>query len=251
MVDKPFAAVRFPSPPGRGCAETWSRDRRNVEQGPPESGRGIGGTWSRDPLAGCDRGADRGRVGMMPIPCASSGSDPQRGPSSALRRAPKFLFGDLTLKAVEGGGAVPMRLVSGRIPKKILGPLLHLDSRPACGMRPWSRSRARRSNADPMRVSGVRSPEGPLSRPSTRPGFGDATVEAHVSTRSIAALHPAAGSHPSGIRLEPAPPPRAQGEGAQKHRLFPWEERRLVAPHPNPLPAAAGRGAFFETRSCN
>jgi hypothetical protein len=56
---------------------------------------------------------------------------------------------------------------------------------------------ARRVEADPMRVSGVRSPEGPLFYPSTRPDFGDATVEAHISTRAIAALHPAAGSHPS------------------------------------------------------
>jgi hypothetical protein len=32
---------------------------------------------------------------------------------------------------------------------------------------------------------------------SRGPDFGDATVEAHISTRAIAALHPAAGSHPS------------------------------------------------------
>ena len=54
----------------------------------------------------------------------------EQGPPESGRGAPKVLFGDLTLKAVEGGGAVPMRLISGRIPKKILGPLLHLDSRP-------------------------------------------------------------------------------------------------------------------------
>ena len=29
------------------------------------------------------------------------------------------------------------------------------------------------------------------------PVFGDVTAQAHVSTRRIAALHPAAGSHPS------------------------------------------------------
>jgi hypothetical protein len=98
-----------------------------VEQGPPESGRGApkvlirgsdleGGrrrravpmrrisgriprkTWgpcstsTAAPLAGCDRGADHGRVEWMPIPRASSGSDPQRGPSSALRRAPCGLW---------------------------------------------------------------------------------------------------------------------------------------------------------------
>ena len=56
--------------------------------GAPQRVAGIGTTRSRDPLAGCDRGADRERVVFMPIPCASAGSDPQRGPSSALRRAP-------------------------------------------------------------------------------------------------------------------------------------------------------------------
>ena len=50
------------------------------------------------------------------------------------------------------------------------------------GMRP---RRARRSNADPMRVSGVRSPEGPLFRPTTR--------------------------HPTTVRLEPAPPSAGAG----------------------------------------
>jgi hypothetical protein len=56
--------------------------------GAPQRGAGIGATRSRDPLVGCDRGADRERVVSKPIPCASAGSDPQRGPSSALRRAP-------------------------------------------------------------------------------------------------------------------------------------------------------------------
>jgi hypothetical protein len=51
-------------------------------------GAGIGETWSRDPLAGCDRKADQWRVALMPILCTSPGSDPQRGPSSALQRAP-------------------------------------------------------------------------------------------------------------------------------------------------------------------
>src|SRR6185295_16840367 len=58
----------LPSPLGRGA---------------PKRGAGIGATWRRGPLAGCDRGADRWRVVPMPIPCASPGSDPQRGPSSA------------------------------------------------------------------------------------------------------------------------------------------------------------------------
>jgi hypothetical protein len=56
--------------------------------GAPQRGAGIGAPWNRDPLAGCDREADHERVASMPIPCASAGSDPQRGPSSALRRAP-------------------------------------------------------------------------------------------------------------------------------------------------------------------
>jgi hypothetical protein len=56
--------------------------------GAPKRGAGIGVTWSRDPLAGCDGEADQRRVASMPIPCASRGSDPQRGPSSAPRRAP-------------------------------------------------------------------------------------------------------------------------------------------------------------------
>jgi len=46
----------------------------------------------------------------------------------------------------------------------------NVEQGPACGMRPWSRSEARRADTDPTRVSGVRSPKGPLFRPSTRPG---------------------------------------------------------------------------------
>ena len=62
-------------------------------------------TSTAAPLAGCDRGADQWRVVLMPIPCASPGSDPQRsnwGPSSALRRAPN-LFWDLTPGGALGG----------------------------------------------------------------------------------------------------------------------------------------------------
>src|SRR4249920_3600039 len=114
-----FISARYISPRPQG-------------EGAPERGAGIGGTWSRDPLAGCDRGADQWRVVLKPIPCASPGSDPQRGPSSTRRRAP---------------------------------------------------------------VS------------------GDATVKAHVSTRTIAALHPAAGSHPHLRRGNPAPPSAGAGWG--------------------------------------
>jgi len=35
--------------------------------------------------------------------------------------------------------------------------------------------------------------------------------EVHISTRATAALHPAPGSHPSTIRLEPAPPSAGAG----------------------------------------
>ena len=39
------------------------------------------------------------------------------GTAGERKRGPKrFLFGDLTSQAVEGGGAVPARLISGRIP---------------------------------------------------------------------------------------------------------------------------------------
>ena len=64
----------------KGCGQNrrrtaaWSRDRRNAKQGPRSRG--------------CDRGADHKRVDSKPILRASAGSDPQRGPSSALRRAP-------------------------------------------------------------------------------------------------------------------------------------------------------------------
>ena len=77
-----------------------------------------------------------GQNSRQPLRVAARiGDAPERGAVTAgkWKRGPEVLFGDLTSKAVEGGGAVPMRLISGRIPKKILGPLLHLDSRPACG----------------------------------------------------------------------------------------------------------------------
>jgi hypothetical protein len=74
----------------------------------------------------------------------------------------------------------------------------NVEQGPACGMRPWSRSRARRSNADLMRVSGVRSPEGPLFRPTTR--------------------------HPSTKRLEPAQP--SAGAGVRDQATFWTDDRR-------------------------
>ncbi len=49
---------------------------------------------------------------------------------------------------------------------------------PLAGMRPCSRSRARA--LDPLRVYGVRSPEGPLFLPSTRP------AQAGIGSKAIA-----------------------------------------------------------------
>lgn len=49
---------------------------------------------------------------------------------------------------------------------------------PQAGMRPYSRSRAR--DLDPLRVYGVRSPEGPLFLPSTRP------AQAWIGCKAIA-----------------------------------------------------------------
>ena len=60
----------------------------------------------------------------------------QRGAGIAAerKRGPeRFLFGDLTSEAIEGGGRSLLRLISGRIPNLKLGPLHRLDSRPACG----------------------------------------------------------------------------------------------------------------------
>jgi hypothetical protein len=54
-------------------------------------GAGIGETWSRGPACG-DATVEAIMSASLPILCASSGSDPQRGPSSALRRAP--FYGD-------------------------------------------------------------------------------------------------------------------------------------------------------------
>src|SRR5258706_5423858 len=68
--------------------------------------------------------------------------------------------------------------------------------------------------------------EGAPERGAGAPILGDATVAAHISTRAIAALHPAPGSHPSTIRLEPAPP--FAGAGVREQRLrCPGEGMRM------------------------
>ena len=43
------------------------------------------------------------------------------------------MFGDLTLEAVKGGEAAPLRLISGRIPKKSWGPCSTSTAAPPAG----------------------------------------------------------------------------------------------------------------------
>jgi hypothetical protein len=191
--------------------------RRNVEQGSAERGAGArlrdatvepikarrfecrsmrvtGGQipegrlsrWSRGPNFKLGMRPEIRRKGTARRPRPPARSDPRKkfgaplplsgGPSSAPRRAP--VSGDATVKA-----HVSTRAIAALHPAP--GDRRNVEQGPACGMRPWSRSRARRSNADLMRVSGVRSPEGPLFRPTTR--------------------------HPSMRRLEPAPPSAGAG----------------------------------------
>ena len=64
--------------------------------------------------------------------------------------------------------------------------------------------------------------------------YGDATVEAHISTRKIRRSHPAAGSHPGTRRLEPAPP-SAGAEQAGTLRVSTVTDE--ISPH---HPALAG-----------
>jgi len=93
--------IQMPAPGLRPKSAT----RRTVEQGPRLRGcdrvgacesralrrstvplRGAGGTWSRGPACG-DATVEPAVSASCPALCASPGSDPQRGPSSALRRA--------------------------------------------------------------------------------------------------------------------------------------------------------------------
>ena len=56
---------------------SWAKTRASPK-GRSHNGRRAE-AWSRDPFTGCDRGADHRRVVLMPIRCASPGSDP-KGP---------------------------------------------------------------------------------------------------------------------------------------------------------------------------
>jgi len=67
-----------------------------MDTAPSEGGTGVGETRSRGPACG-DATVEPAMGASTPALCASSGSDPQRGPSSALRRAP---LGDVTPEAV-------------------------------------------------------------------------------------------------------------------------------------------------------
>jgi len=76
---------------------------------------------------------------------------------------------------------------------------------------------------------------------SRGPNFGDATVEAHISTRAIAALHPAAGSHPSAKADGTCSALRGRRVGVVFRRD--GSDRRVSAfdPHPRPSPEGEGR----------
>ncbi len=76
-------------------------------------------------LLGCGRVRRLRRYGPVERG-AGIAAERKRGPE-------RFLFGDLTSEAIEGGGRSLLRLISGRIPNLKLGPLHRLDSRPACG----------------------------------------------------------------------------------------------------------------------
>ena len=55
---------------------------------------------------------------------------------------------------------------------------------------------------------------------SRGPDFGDATVEAHISTRVVAALHPTAGSHPSAKADGTCSALRGRGVRGNKSRVI-------------------------------
>ena len=69
----------------------------------------------------------------------------------------------------------------------------NVEQGPACGMRPWSRSRRVMFSIRSMRIFGVRSQRVPLP-PYDAPVYGDVTAQAHIRTRVVAAPHPAAGA---------------------------------------------------------
>jgi hypothetical protein len=74
-------------------------------------------------------------------------------------------FGELTSEAIEGGGAIPLRLTSGRILNEKSRALLRLDRRP-CGNATVELANARHSSAGARLRAYI--PEGALLRPPTR-----------------------------------------------------------------------------------
>ena len=107
----------------------WSRSatkqtaRRSVEQGSAERGAGA-------PFSGMRPCSRSRRVTSNADPCASPGVRSQRVPLPPLD-APRSFFRGSDLEGGRGRRAIPLRLISGRIPNLKLGPLLHLDSRPS------------------------------------------------------------------------------------------------------------------------
>src|SRR5688500_3070698 len=136
------------SPGGRGRAGAWGR---------------MGATWSRGPACG-DATVEPIVSASPPILCASARSDPQRGPSSALRRAP--------FTGCDRGGALKnaaIRRVASRC-----GGRWSVEQGPR--LRGCDRGTGHERVATvPMHVFAVRSPEGPLFRAATRTSIGKPT----------------------------------------------------------------------------
>ena len=132
--------------------------------------------------------------GLVPFPHSTFPPSPS-GRGAPKRGAGAPVSGDATVEA-----HISTRAIAALHPAP--GDRRNVEQGPACGMRPWSRSRGASGDTDPMRVSGVRSPKGPLFRPTTR--------------------------LPSIMRLEPAPPSAgARGEGGvvveQRTENEPWD----------------------------
>jgi hypothetical protein len=99
----------------------------------------------------------------------------EQGPPESGRGAPKVLVRGSDLEGGRGRRAVPLRLISGRIPKKTWGPCSTSTAAPLAGMRPRRRAQDRgywRAHV-PLRGAGGTRSRGPV--------FGDATVEPAMS----------------------------------------------------------------------